>query len=86
MSGHGELRAVDQPVVRPADQASPPRLRLCPGGPLLVTGEVVVEAPDGSRHLTTRPVSAVCRCGATARAPWCDGTHKLLPADRRPPG
>ncbi len=60
------------------------QVRRCPGGPVLVTGDAVVVADDGTRHRTTRPVSAVCRCGATARAPWCDGTHKLLPADRRP--
>ena len=56
---------------------------LCPGGPMLVRGAAVVQTEDGERHATTRPVSAVCRCGATARAPWCDGTHKLL-TDRSP--
>ena len=33
---------------------------------------------DGVVHRSTRPVTAVCRCGASAVAPWCDGTHKLL--------
>ena len=60
---------------------------LCPNGPMLVRGDVVIEEEDGTRHRTTRPVSAVCRCGRTARAPWGDGTHKLLqdgvPGDQR---
>jgi len=61
-----------------------PDVVLCPGGPMLLRGDAVVEDEDGVRHRTTRPVSAVCRCGSTARAPWCDGTHKLLPENRRP--
>jgi putative intracellular protease/amidase len=57
---------------------------LCPGGPMLLRGEHVVEDEHGRRHRTTRPVSALCRCGRSARAPWCDGTHKVLPAEDRP--
>ena len=56
----------------------------CPGGPLLLRGAAVVETADGTRHATRRPVSALCRCGRNAIAPWCDATHKLLPAADRP--
>ena len=55
-----------------------PDIVVCPDGPVLLTGDHVVQAPDGSVHRTTRPVSAVCRCGKSGRLPWCDGTHKLL--------
>lgn len=51
---------------------------LCPGGPLLLRGQHEVQDPDGSIHVTTRPVSAVCRCGKSATQPWCDGTHKII--------
>jgi CDGSH-type Zn-finger protein len=57
---------------------------ICPGGPMLVRGEQVVEDPDGVPHPTTRPVSAVCRCLRSSALPWCDGTHKLLPERLRP--
>ncbi|MGJ9421530.1 CDGSH iron-sulfur domain-containing protein [Aeromicrobium sp. CF3.5] len=57
---------------------------VCPGGPLLLRGDHVVEDKDGVEHATTRPVTAVCRCGSSAISPWCDGTHKLLPARMRP--
>lgn len=57
---------------------SRPDIVLCPGGPMLVRGDAVVQDEDGTEHRTVRPVSAVCRCGATSRGPWCDGTHKLL--------
>lgn len=59
------------------------RITLCADGPMLVRGPAVIETEDGVQHATTRPVSAVCRCGATARAPWCDGTHQLLNARAR---
>lgn len=47
---------------------------VCPGGPMLVR-----DHPD-----STRPVAAVCRCERSARLPWCDGTHKVLPPELRP--
>ena len=59
-------------------------VELCPGGPMLLRGEHVVRDDDGVEHRTTRPVSAVCRCGKSASKPWCDGTHKVLPAKLRP--
>lgn len=61
-----------------------PDVVICPGGPLLLRGEHVVKADDGSLHHTTRPVTAVCRCGKSSLQPWCDGTHKLLPEKSRP--
>lgn len=51
---------------------------ICPDGPLLLRGEHVVSDEDGALHRTTRPVSAVCRCGHSATSPWCDGTHKVV--------
>lgn len=57
---------------------------LCPGGPMLLRGEHRLRAPDGAVHTTRGPVSAVCRCGKSASKPWCDGTHKLLPPEKRP--
>ena len=61
-----------------------PDMVICPGGPMLVRGEHEIEDDEGVVHRTTRPVSAVCRCGKSASKPWCDGTHKLLPAKLRP--
>lgn len=66
----------------PERDQSPPTLTLCPGGPMIVRGDVVVQDEDGVRHQSHRGVSAVCRCGKSALAPWCDGTHKLLPGGR----
>ena len=57
---------------------------LCPGGPLLLRGEHVIEDAKGGLHRTTRPVSAVCRCGKSTKQPWCDGTHKVIPHKVKP--
>ncbi len=68
---------------RPVDQEHPTVI-LCAGGPMLLRGDHVIEDADGVRHTTTRPVSAVCRCGKSSMQPWCDGTHKLVPAKNKP--
>ena len=56
-----------------------PDVVMCPGGPMLLRGDHVVEDRDGVAHRTSRSVSAVCRCGKSSSDPWCDGTHKVIP-------
>jgi CDGSH-type Zn-finger protein len=56
------------------------RVRVCPDGPLLVRGADSVLDEHGESHPVTRPVVAVCVCGRTSRAPWCDGTHQAVEA------
>lgn len=46
--------------------------------PTLVTGASMVAGADGELHRVTRPVVALCACGRSRIAPWCDSTHKLL--------
>lgn len=55
------------------------RTRACAGGPLLVRGASTWTDEQGQEHPVTRPVVAVCRCGLSQRAPWCDGTHTFTP-------
>jgi CDGSH-type Zn-finger protein len=58
------------------------RVRACPDGPLLVRGADAVVDEAGVPHEVTRPVVAVCVCGRSSRAPWCDGTHQAGEARR----
>ncbi len=46
-------------------------------GPYKVTGPVVLEDVDGRRFVVEdgRPI-ALCRCGASTRKPFCDGSHR----------
>lgn len=45
-------------------------------GPVLVTGPVEVVLPDGRRVRSDRPVTALCVCRRTRRAPFCDTSHR----------
>lgn len=50
-------------------------LRASPNGPLYIRGETRVETEDG-RVIAEGIRMALCRCGATKNAPFCDGSHK----------
>ena len=45
-------------------------------GPVLVTGPVEVVLPDGRRVRSDRPVTALCVCRRSRRAPFCDTSHR----------
>jgi CDGSH-type Zn-finger protein len=47
-------------------------------GPLLVEGPVTVIDAEGNKYMipADKPAIALCRCGQSARKPFCDGTHK----------
>jgi len=46
-------------------------------GPLLVTGKFEITLPDGSLEMKENK-TALCRCGASANKPYCDGAHKKI--------
>ena len=46
-------------------------------GPLYVRGDVRLELEDGTLLLHDERV-ALCRCGKSARQPFCDGSHKAV--------
>jgi CDGSH-type Zn-finger protein len=55
----------------------PVTVTACAEGPLLVRGPVVVLDENGDEVPRHRATVALCRCGLSARAPWCDGSHKV---------
>jgi CDGSH-type Zn-finger protein len=56
------------------------KITVRPNGSYKVEGaEGAVELVDGEGNkydLTGKPVFALCRCGASANKPFCDGAHK----------
>ncbi|MFT4745232.1 MAG: CDGSH-type Zn-finger protein [Nitriliruptoraceae bacterium] len=44
-------------------------------GPLLVQGPVSIKATDGTVIKESAGNVALCRCGASANKPFCDGGH-----------
>lgn len=49
-----------------------------PDGPLLVRGDVEILDASGEPVPQRRRTMALCRCGASAIKPFCDGSHKLI--------
>ena len=46
-------------------------------GPLLVTGPITLVDHLGNKFETATGANiALCRCGASLKKPFCDGTHK----------
>ncbi|MCA9050028.1 MAG: CDGSH iron-sulfur domain-containing protein [Planctomycetaceae bacterium] len=46
-------------------------------GPLLITGPIVLEDAAGQTFdIAGKEKVALCRCGASAIRPFCDGAHK----------
>ena len=54
-------------------------IRLRKNGPCLVEGDdVKVFDWDGNEYTVERRPFALCRCGASTKKPFCDGTHSKL--------
>jgi CDGSH-type Zn-finger protein len=68
---------------RPSDHAPddepdlPQQIGIVDNGPYHVTGAVRVERSDG-RPMEVRHRIALCRCGASAIKPLCDGSHTRI--------
>lgn len=58
-------------------EVAPPgvQVEVIPNGPLRVHGVLSVKHSDGTQT-QHQQVTAFCRCGASSKKPFCDGTHK----------
>lgn len=65
------------PETPPADvEGGALTIRQRPNGPLMCTGPLVVIGADGRSAFAES--TFLCRCGASANKPYCDGTHKRI--------
>ena len=64
------------PGADPPAADEPVRIVCATNGPLLVRGPLTVTASDGTTVHGTK--GALCRCGASAKKPFCDGTHRTI--------
>jgi 3-phenylpropionate/trans-cinnamate dioxygenase ferredoxin subunit len=60
-----------------SDSAAAVTIRACANGPYEVSGLASIVADDGSL-LKEGEMAYLCRCGASARKPFCDGTHTKI--------
>jgi CDGSH-type Zn-finger protein len=53
------------------------KITVRPNGPLRVEGPILLIDADGKPwDMTDKPAISLCRCGASANRPFCDGSHK----------
>lgn len=51
-----------------------PSIELRQNGPVVVSGLKSLMGTDGE-YIPTKPITALCRCGASKNKPFCDGSH-----------
>ncbi len=50
-------------------------IKIFENGPILLPGNVTYVDADGNEQTSPGKAVALCRCGASANKPFCDGTH-----------
>jgi uncharacterized Fe-S cluster protein YjdI len=64
-------------TIRSGETDSPPavQITLAANGPLLIQGTVTL-TDEAGKSVVKEGVFALCRCGASAGKPYCDGSHR----------
>lgn len=76
--GFRDPGALAEGRMKPADGTEEAGVDLwtAPNGPLFLKGRATLEGADG--RSVEGAGTALCRCGASERKPFCDGTHKRI--------
>lgn len=53
------------------------KVELVENGPMIVHGPVNLTGQGGEKKIET-PKTAFCRCGASSKKPFCDGSHRSI--------
>ena len=56
------------------------KINVSKGGPLLVDGDLTITLANGEQT-EKKGITALCRCGASANKPYCDGSHNKIEFD-----
>ncbi len=59
---------------KPAPKEDHAKIEIVPDGPLVVRGQCVLLNGQGKEVLVEK-AALLCRCGASKKKPYCDGTH-----------
>lgn len=69
----GALSIKDENMDNEADKDSRITMKAFKNGPILISCDASITMPDGTVQQVSNP--ALCRCGASANKPFCDGSH-----------
>lgn len=53
------------------------KIEIAANGPILVHGTIEIKNSDGKVEIKEN-MTALCRCGASANKPYCDGAHRKI--------
>jgi CDGSH-type Zn-finger protein len=51
------------------------RVQILKDGPALITGNFIIRDAKKKKVRVENEVAAICRCGASKKKPFCDGSH-----------
>ncbi len=54
-----------------------PSITIKENGPIVIKGVTQMTGPDGMQ-LEAKPTMFLCRCGHSAKKPFCDGSHSKV--------
>ena len=66
-----------QVTVNPEPLNATTMVEIMPNGPILVHGQIDLKSRDGKIE-TKGKTTALCRCGASNKKPYCDGSHSKI--------
>ncbi|MEO8173450.1 MAG: (4Fe-4S)-binding protein [Sediminibacterium sp.] len=52
-------------------------IEITPNGPILINTDCHITHSNGEEEIK-KGTTALCRCGASAKKPYCDGTHRKI--------
>lgn len=61
-----------------ATQVKPTQLNIADDGPILMSGPIDIQYKGDHITIEEGKKVALCRCGASKKKPYCDGTHSKI--------
>ena len=66
-------------IIAPTPKQPEVTITVRPNGPFRVEGAIkLVDAQGNAWNLEGKPAISLCRCGASANRPFCDGSHNKV--------
>ena len=72
-----EITAENPPEKKAVESTGSTKIDVSPNGPYVIKTTCLIVHTDGKEEIKTGTV-ALCRCGASANKPFCDGSHQKI--------